>query len=79
MSVILDDEKYMTIEEVKAKLNKHLGNKVRINYNLGRNKFEQYEAVIKELYNSIFIVELENEIKSFSYSDVITRTIKIKY
>ncbi len=79
MSVILDDEKYMTIEDVKAKLNKHIGTKVKINYNLGRNKFEQYEAIIKELYNFIFIVELENEIKSFSYSDVITETIKINY
>ncbi|HHU54769.1 MAG TPA: hypothetical protein GXZ63_03010 [Mollicutes bacterium] len=79
MSVILGDGMYMTIDDVKTKLNEHIGNKVTINYNLGRNKFEQYEATIKELYNYVFIVEFGNEIKSFSYSDVITRTIKIKF
>ena len=79
MSVTLGNGMNITIDDVKAKLSKHVGNKVTINYNLGRNKFEQYEAIIKEIYNFIFIVELENEIKSFSYSDVITKIIKIKY
>lgn len=79
MSVILDDEKYLTIENVKTKLTKHLGDKVKINYNMGRNKIETYEAIIKELYNFVFVVELENEKKSFSYSDIITKIIKIEY
>ena len=47
------------------------------------NKYEEYEAKIKELYNNVFLVELENninkEIKSFSYNDVITKTIKINF
>lgn len=79
MSVILGKGMNVTIDDVKSKLSKHVGNKVTINYNLGRNKIEQYEAVIKELYNFVFIVELNNEVKSFSYSDVITKTIKIDY
>ncbi len=79
MSVTLGDDMYMTIDDVKEKLNKYVGNKVIINYNLGRNKYEQYEATIKELYNYVFIVEFGSEIKSFSYSDVITKTIKIKF
>lgn len=79
MSVTLGNGMYITIDDVKAKLSKHIGNKVTINYNLGRNKFEQYDAIIKEMYNYVFIVELDNEIKSFSYSDVITKTIKIEY
>ncbi len=73
----------MTIEEVKNELNNHLGKEVMIKYNLGRNKYEKYHVTIKELYNYIFLVQLvsdENpEIKSFSYSDVITKTIKITY
>ncbi len=79
MSVTLGDEMFVTIKDVKAKLSKHIGDKVTINYNLGRNKFEEYEAIIKELYNFVFIVELAGEIKSFSYSDIITKTIKIRY
>ena len=68
------------IEKIKEDLNNHIGNNVRIKYNLGRNKFEEYEVTIKELYKHVFIVKLKNdELKSFSYSDIITKTIKIHY
>ncbi|MBQ9181118.1 MAG: Veg family protein [Bacilli bacterium] len=70
----------MTISEVRSELINHLGEEVTIKYNLGRNKFEKYNVVIKELYKNIFLVELkENLIKSFSYTDVINSTIKIIY
>ena len=73
----------MTIEKVKQELHKHIGDVVTIKYNLGRNKFEKYDVVIKELYNHVFLVEVNkehnSEIKSFSYSDIITKTIKIDY
>lgn len=73
----------MTVEKVKKELHKHIGDLVTIKYNLGRNKFEKYDVVIKELYNHVFLVEVKkihnNEIKSFSYTDVITKTIKIDY
>lgn len=75
MSVILGDEMHVTIPDVKKKLNEHIGDKVTINYNLGRNKFEEYDVIIKDLYNFVFTVELGDEIKSFSYSDIITKTI----
>ena len=71
----------MTRSQVKEQLYEYLGESVTIRYNLGRNKYEQYRVKIKELYNNIFLVELkdDNIIKSFSYNDVITKTIKIDY
>lgn len=73
----------MTIDKVKEELNNYLGRNVTIKYNLGRNKVEKYNVVIKRLYDHVFIVQLnENpnlEIKSFSYTDVITKTIKIDF
>ena len=74
----------MTVEQVRIRLNDYVGKKVVIKCNLGRNKYEKYNATIKELYKNIFLVEvmeanLKNEIKSFSYSDIITKTIKIDY
>lgn len=73
----------MTIEKVKQELHNHIGDSVTIKYNLGRNKFEKYDVTIKELYQHVFLVEVNkphnNEIKSFSYSDVLTKTIKIDY
>lgn len=72
----------MTLEKIKEDLKNHLGQKVRIKYNLGRNKYEEYEACIKEIYSRVFLVELsENKsiTKSFSYSDIISKTISLKY
>ena len=71
----------MTKSDIIEKLNNHIGSYVTIKYNLGRNKYEKYHVKIKELYNNIFLVELkdDNIIKSFSYNDVITKTIKIDY
>lgn len=72
----------MTIDSVREKLGEHVGQEVVIKYNMGRNKIEKYHVVIKELYNYVFLVELSNntnEIKSFSYSDIITKAIKIDF
>ena len=71
----------MTKSEIIEKLNDHIGSYVTIRYNLGRNKYEKYHVKIKELYSNIFLVELkdDNIIKSFSYNDIITKTIKIDY
>ncbi len=72
----------MKIELIKDELNSHIGDRAFIKCNMGRNKMESYDVVIKKLYNRIFIVELNNnmnEVKSFSYSDIINKTIKIDY
>mgnify|MGYP003296494526 CR=1 FL=1 len=62
---------------MKSILGKYVGQKVLIEYNLGRNKIEKYEGIIEKLYNAVFLVKVKNETKSFSYSDLITKTIKI--
>lgn len=71
----------MKVDEIKTELNQHLGRKAKIKYNLGRNKIEEYNVKIKKLYDHVFLVEMQEDqqIKSFSYSDVIMKTIKIKY
>lgn len=71
----------MTVTQIKDDLYRHLGEEVNLKYHLGRNRVEEYAVKIKELYNHIFLVELVNssEIKSFSYTDVITKTIRIFY
>lgn len=69
----------MTMYEVKKALGDHIGQNVSIKYSLGRNKYEQYRATIKELYDYIFVLENETGIKSFSYNDVMMKIIKIDY
>ena len=69
----------MTISSVKKDLLEHIGDLVKIKYNLGRNKYESYNVVIKELYDYIFTVRItDSELtKSFSYADIISKLIKI--
>ncbi|MBQ4634743.1 MAG: Veg family protein [Bacilli bacterium] len=71
----------MNVQTVRENLNELKGKNITIQYNLGRNKYESYEVVIKELYDYIFTVQLNNEsyleTKSFSYADIISKTIKI--
>ena len=69
----------MTVSSVKKDLLDHLGDIVKIRYNLGRNKYEEYEAIVKELYDYVFLLENDYGTKSFSYIDVITKTIRIDY
>ncbi len=69
----------MTISSVKKDLLEHLGDNVSIKYSLGRNKYEEYEAKIKELYDYVFLVDTKLGVKSFSYIDVVTKVIKIDY
>lgn len=69
----------MTISSVKKDLLEHLGDVVKLKYSLGRNKYEEYEAKIKELYDYVFLVDTDLGTKSFTYIDVITKVIKIDY
>ena len=69
----------MTISSVKKDLLEHIGDTISIKYNLGRNKYEEYEAKIKELYDYIFLVDTDYGTKSFTYIDVITKVIRIDY
>ena len=42
-----------------------------------RNKVENIKGVIKDIYPQIFTVKTKNGIKSFSYSEIISKDIKI--
>ncbi len=70
----------MTIYEYKKEIFDHVGDEVKIRCNLGRNKYEEYTATIKELYYYVFLVECEpGYTKSFTYTDMLTKAIRIDY
>ena len=58
----------MTIEKIKNNIDSKKGNNVKVIYNGSRNKKEEYEGIIKTD---------GNEVKSFSYRDVLTNTIEL--
>lgn len=68
----------MNIEKIKEQILDLKGKEVSLLVNLGRNKEETYVGTIENVYPKLFIVKVDNIIKSFSYSDVLTKTIVIK-
>ena len=62
-------------EEIKSKINR----KVTISVFGLRNRVNKYDGVIYKVYPNIFTVLIDGEEKSFTYRDVITGEIKIKY
>jgi uncharacterized protein Veg len=71
------------VRKVRNVVKKHIGSKVVVRCNLGRHKIDVTEGVISETYPSIFIIKVRNEIEdtfqfiSYSYTDILTKEVKI--
>ena len=72
----------MTIEKIKNNMKDHIGEEIKLKFNGSRNKIEYYNAILKDFYNSVFTVQIKNdynEVKSFSYKDILTNTLEISF
>ncbi len=68
----------MKIEKIKEEISNMIGEKVLAKIDIGRNKYEYIEGIILNAYPFLFTIKTDNEIKSFSYSDVLTKNIIFK-
>ena len=68
----------MSIKVIRNYLRTKIGDNIVIIYYGSRNKKETYRGVSLRLYCNIFTVRLvSGEVKSFSYIDILTKTIQI--
>lgn len=65
----------MNIELTKEKVKTLLNKKIKIKVNIGRNKHEYYEGYIEKLHPNIFTIKTNQGIKSFTYTDVLTKNV----
>lgn len=69
------------IVDLKSDISQKIGQKVIIKGSLGRSKIYEQEAIIDKTYPNTFNVKFGDEIKnlpsSFSYIDVLTRTVEV--
>ena len=72
-------------DKVRASVKQQCGNKVVIQLDKGRNKVDIQEGVIQKAYPSVFTVLVDDEreenppqLLSFSYTDIITKDIRMK-
>ncbi|MCR4782499.1 MAG: Veg family protein [Lachnospiraceae bacterium] len=73
------------VEKIRASVKDNCGSLVEIQLDRGRNKVDIEKGIIKEAYPSVFTIQLENtddesaeQILSFSYTDIITKDIRMR-
>lgn len=68
----------MNIKDIRGYLARKIGSRIVVIYYGSRNRKERYEGIVFKIYRNIFTIRLCNgDIKSFSYIDIMTKTIKI--
>jgi len=65
------------ISKVKENVLSFKDKKIKFRYNGSRNQIEEFEGKIINCYNFVFVIELENMTRSFSYTDVLIGTLEI--
>ena len=72
------------ISKVRASVHQQCGNRVKIQLDRGRNKVDIQEGGIQKAYPSVFTILVDDEqdnapqLLSFSYTDIITKDIRMK-
>lgn len=73
------------INRVRASVHRQCGSRVMIQLDRGRNKVDIQEGVILDAYPSVFTILVSDlnednppQLLSFSYTDIITRDIRMK-
>lgn len=67
------------IDKIKNNILEKKDKVLRFRYNGSRNQIEEFQGIIIGVYNYIFTIRLlnNNEIKSFSYSDILIKKLEI--
>ena len=68
------------INQIKKDIENKKGKVLKFRFNGTRNQKEEFEGIITEIYNSIFTIKTisdKEEIKSFTYSDVLIDNLEI--
>ncbi len=69
------------IEEIKSKIEKNIGEKIVIIAKQGKRRIVTQKGIIMNAYPGVFVVKIidsnNNRIVSYSYSDILTKTVRL--
>ncbi|KRO18936.1 Veg family protein [Lacticaseibacillus saniviri] len=74
----------ITLASIKQKLDNKIGENLTVVAQAGRKKVTRRKGTLKETYPAIFVVDLDQDENSFervsySYSDLLTKSIEIHF
>ncbi|SFB24334.1 Veg family protein [Clostridium frigidicarnis] len=75
-------EKRKTLSSIKQDIESHVGERVTLKANGGRRKILVNSGVLEKTYPAIFMIRLDNDTQrtvTYSYSDVLTKTVQIVF
>ena len=75
-------EKIKQLPTIRKDIERHVGEKVTLKANGGRKKILVNDGVLESVYPSIFVIRLENDTQrtvTYSYSDVLTKTVQLVF
>ena len=70
-----------TLDQIRKDIEKHVGKNVVLRANKGRKKMIVRRGILENTYPSIFVVKIDDSNctrVSYSYSDVLTSTVKLQ-
>lgn len=70
----------MNLDRIREEIKEIEGEILHFKFNGSRNQIEEFDGKIIETYKSIFVVKLDkkdNNVKAFSYSDLVTSNLEI--
>lgn len=78
----IDVEPGAKVTRIRDELRSLIGAKIVIKANLGRCRFIQKEATVEETHPNLFVLRIHADAEqarriSYSYADVITRTVEL--
>lgn len=65
------------IDKIRNNIKSIKGKKIKFRYNGSRNQIEEFEGVITDCYNYVFLIDLGYINKSFSYTDVLIGALDV--
>ena len=76
---------HQDVAKIRASIMDNCGSRVEILLDRGRNKVDIEEGTIMEAYPSVFTIQIDSreegspdQLLSFSYSDIITKDIRMR-
>jgi len=68
----------MNISLIKGFVRELIGKDVFVKEYIGRNKYEKYNAIVYQMYPNLFVLKKEDELKTFTYSDLLIKNVVLK-
>lgn len=65
------------IKEIRKNIKQLLGKNIKVIVDIGRNKNEVYEGYVANSYRYVWTLKTKYDLKCFSYTDLLIKTVII--